>query len=72
MAVCACLVYRHKTPGGGGGGSGGRRGVGGAAGRCMEWVATQDIAKMDGIINSPRPEELKYSDITLFGRKYFV
>jgi len=38
-------------------------GAGGAAGRCMEWVATQDIAKMDGIINYPRSEELKYSEL---------
>ena len=56
MTACVCLVYRHKTPGGGG-----WRWCGG--GVWNGWLATRDIANKDCIINSPRPEELKYSEL---------
>ena len=40
-----------------------RRVAAGGGGVWNGWLATRDIANKDCIINSPRPEELKYSEL---------
>ena len=36
---------------------------GGGGGVWNGWLATRDITKMECIINSPRPEDPKYSEL---------
>ena len=40
-----------------------KRRVAGGGGVWNGWLATRDITKMECIINSPRPEEPKYSEL---------